>query len=361
MGLCNKDNINRQAHIESHPLPIGKNQIKKIYAQMNNSVVKIKNGKKNGTGFICLIPYPDEIHRLPVLITCNHVLDIKDINKNKEIILFLVDRKIYYSKKKEYDITIIEIKEEDRLYNSKILEIDQDIYQNNLKSIYFNKSVYIIHYPKGGECEYSLDTISNIDENNTQIMHYCATEDGSSGSPILNLQTFKVIGIHIGKHKSYEYNVGVIIKHPIDSFNKLFPPETDRNEITISIQIRDQDINKKIYFLDNTDYIDEDTKEKHYHDNIKELNENNVKIYIDDYPYTFCKYFIPNKKGMYTIIIVFNTLMKNCSYMFCGCENIRNINLSSFNAQKVNDMNHMFYKCFNLLSVNLLGLKILQT
>ena len=368
--IIDKYDINRQAHIESHPQPIGKNQIKKIYDQMNKSVVKIKNGEINGTGFICLIPYPDEIRLLPVLITCNHVLDINDINKKKEIILFLDDReivlrikddrKIYYSKKEDYDVTIIEIKEEDSLYNNELLEIDKDIYQNNLNSIYKNKSVYIIHYPKGGECEYSLDTISNIDVDNIGIFHYCSTEDGSSGGPILDLQTFKVIGIHIGEHKSHKHNVGIIIKHPIDSFNKLFPPEIDKNEIIISIQIRDQDVDKKIYFLDNTDYMDENTKERHYHDNLKELNEKNVKIYIDDNPYTFCKYFIPKKKGMYTIKIDFNILMKDCSYMFYNCENIRNINLSSFNAQKVTDMNHMFSSCLNLLNINLLKLNTIS-
>ena len=365
-----KDDIIRQAHIDNHPKPIGKKQLKVICEQMDKSVVKIKNGEINGTGFICLIPYPDEIHRLPVLITCNHVLDIDDINKKKEIILFIDNReiplkikekrKIYTSNKDEYDLTIIEIKENDYLYNNDFLEIDNDIYNNDLNDIYKEKSAYIIHYPKGGECEYSLDTIFKIDIANTLIFHFCSTEEGSSGGPIINLQTSKVIGIHTGEHKSHDYNVGVIIKNPIECFNKLFPAETDKNEIIISIQIRDIDVNKEIYFLDNTDYFNEQTNEKCFHDNLKELNENNVKIYIDEIPYNYCKYFIPKKKGMYTIKIEFNILMKDCSYMFFNCQNIRNINLSSFDAQKVTDMSHMFSRCFNLLSVNLLRLNTIS-
>ena len=361
-----KDDINRQAHIEKHPQAIGKKQMKIIIDQMNNSVFKIKNGEINGTGFICLIPYPDEIHRLPVLITCNHVLDINDINKKKEIILFIdnreivlkikEDRKIYTSNKEEYDITIIEIKDDDYIYNNNFLEIDNDVYKDDLNITYKDKSVYVIHYPLGGECEYSLDTISSIELDNTNIHHFCATEEGSSGGPLLNLQTFKVMGIHTGEHKSHKYNAGIVIKHPIINFNKLFPAEIDKNEIIISLQVRDVDINKEIYFLDNTDYFDEDTNKKIFHDNLKELNENNVKIYIDEIPYSFCKYFIPKKKGMYTIKIKFDILIKDCSYMFYDCENLRNINLSSFNAQDVTDMNHMFSRCYNLLSVNLLRL-----
>ena len=365
-----KDDIIRQAHIDNHPKPIGKKQLKVICEQMDKSVVKIKNGDINGTGFICLIPYPDEIRRLPVLITCNHVLDIKDINNKKEITLFIdnreiplkikEERKIYTSSKDEYDITIIEIKESDYLYNNDCLEIDNKIYQDNLNDIFKEQSAYIIHYPKGGECEYSLDTISQIDIDNKFIHHFISTEEGSSGSPILNLETFKVIGVHTGEHRSHKYNVGTIIKHPVECFNKLFPAEIGKNEIIISIQIRDVDINKEIYFLDNTYYFDEKTNKECSHDNLKELNNNNVKIYIDEIPYNYCKYFIPKKKGMYTIKIVFNVLMKDCSYMFYNCENIRNINLTSFDSQKVTDMNHMFSRCFNLLSINLLRLNTIS-
>ena len=363
-----KDDIIRQGHIDKHPHAINKKQMKKIFDQMNQSIFKIKNGEINGTGFICLIPYPDEIHQLPVLITCNHVLDINDINKQKEIILFIdnreivlrirEDRKIYTSNKDEYDITIIEIKKDDYIYKNNFLEIDSDVYKDDLDTIYKDQSAYIIHYPLGGDCEYSLDTISSIEPNNIFIYHFCATEEGSSGGPILNLETFKVMGIHTGEHKSHKYNVGTVIKHPIEYFNKLFPAEIEKNEIIISLQVRDIDVNKKIYFLDNTDYFDEETNKRVFHDNLKELNENNVKIYIDEIPYSFCKYFIPKKKGIYTIKIEFNILMKDCSYMFYDCENLRNINLSSFNAQNVINMNNMFSNCFNLLSINILRLNV---
>ena len=52
---------------------------------MKNSICKIDD-KKKGTGFLCLIPYPNITHLLKVLITCNHVFnDLKYGNKIKLI------------------------------------------------------------------------------------------------------------------------------------------------------------------------------------------------------------------------------------------------------------------------------------
>ena len=361
-GNCiNNDDIIRQGHIEHHPKPVTKKQLQIMLKQMDSSVFKIRNGDLFGTGFICLIPYPDESRRLPVLITCNHVLDINDIRKDEKITIFLdnkevvlnikEDRKIFVSHKDRYDITIIELKEDDYIYENNFLEIDNNIYRNDFNDELKEKTVYVLHYPKGEECEYSLDAIHQI--KNKQILHYCATEDGSSGGPILNLKTYQVIGVHIGEHKSHKYNVGTEIRYPIEDFNKLFPTEDDKNEIIISIQIRDEDVNQRIYFLDNTNFFDEETNRYVSHEQLKELNNNNIKIYIEEKPYQYSKYFVPEKKGMYTIKIEFNFLMKNCSYMFYNCENIRNIDLSSFDTQNVIDMSYMFSRCFNLLNINL--------
>ena len=54
-------------------------------------------------------------------------------------------------------------------------------------------------------------------------MHNCTTENGSFGSPILNLQTNKVIGIH--NKSSTNYNIGTLLKLPIKDFiNPLTSP-----------------------------------------------------------------------------------------------------------------------------------------
>ena len=100
------------------PQPLNMNQHKKILTQMSNSVCRKDIGNKIGTGFLCLIPFPSIEYRLKVLITCHHVFnDITIGNKIKVIfyngiekeIIIDEERRVYT--RKEYDITIIELKD----------------------------------------------------------------------------------------------------------------------------------------------------------------------------------------------------------------------------------------------------------
>ena len=150
------------------------------------------------------------------------------------------------------------------------------------------------------------------------------------------------------------------IKEQIKNKNKFFEEnksntQIKRNEISLEILIEKDDINKKIYFLDNTDYIDEETKVNHFHDNLKELNKLNSELFINDKKYEFQKYFIPEKDGIYSIKIKFNIIIKNCSYMFNECKNIIDIDLSSFDTSNVFDMSYMFAYCFKLKKINLIS------
>ena len=54
------------------------------------------------------------------------------------------------------------------------------------------------------------------------MKHLCSTKDGSSGGPILYLQTYNVLGIHNGKKINCEWNIGTILKHPIYDFQKKY-------------------------------------------------------------------------------------------------------------------------------------------
>ena len=43
--------------------------------------------------------------------------------------------------------------------------------------------------------------------------------EGSSGSPIINLENNKVIGIHRGRYqKNYNFNIGTFLKIPINEY-----------------------------------------------------------------------------------------------------------------------------------------------
>ena len=120
--------------------PITFKDIDIIKDQNCYSVFKIViDNKPCGTGFLCLIPFPNKLKPLPVLITCNHVLTNEDIKLGKGIKLIFNDknektlyidktRRIYTSNDKKTDIIMIEIKEDDGFNINKILDIDYDIY-----------------------------------------------------------------------------------------------------------------------------------------------------------------------------------------------------------------------------------------
>ena len=156
----------------------------------------------------------------------------------------------------------------------------------------------------------------------------------------------------------------------------------ENNEIKLEVKIEEENINKKIYFLDNTDenvYVSAYREEEHHHDFLKELDESNVELYINNKICSYKKYFIPDKEGYYQILLKFNIFLKDCSFMFYNCKNIinidfssfitrntidmrsmfgccsqlKNIDLSSFNTENVTNMSCMFSYCSNLISLNL--------
>ena len=193
--------------------------------------VKItKENGVNGTGFFCKVPFPDHSDLFPVLATNFHVLNENDIKKNKIIEVTLNDdnkKKIIKIEKSRIifsdanlDVTFIQIKpEKDNIKH--FLEISEDILNNDkniLETKYRKKSIYIIHYPKGKNIKVSYGLINNILDNN--ITHYCITENGSSGSPVLSLDNFKIIGIHYGASISERINKSSFMKSTLIAFNQ---------------------------------------------------------------------------------------------------------------------------------------------
>ena len=138
-----------------------------------------------------------------------------------------------------------------------------------------------------------------------------------------------------------------------NSFNLLDLGEDWENEIKLILYIEKNDINKDIYFLDNTDMvIERKNKESHFHDFLKGLNSSNTIVIINDIKYKYNKYFRPDKEGEYKIKIKFKNSLKDCSYMFYNCTNLLYIDLSSFNTKYVRSMESMFSNCRNLKGIN---------
>ena len=128
--------------------------------------------------------------------------------------------------------------------------------------------------------------------------------------------------------------------------------EEKENLIILTVKIEQNDLYKDIYFLDNTNYIDLNGEE-HLHDNLKELNNTNVDLYINNIKHDFKKYFTPDEEGEYSIKLEFKNNIKDCSFMFAGCMNIIDIDFKSFITEDAIDMKYMFSGCIKLKHLNL--------
>ena len=323
-----------------------------ILKQMKECICKI-NGKKEGTGFFSKITYNNKL--IPVLITIYDIIDDDYIKNNKEILIFInekqkiininKDSKIYSSDNEQYNLMIIKINED--IVNN-YLEIDDNIFKDNSEILYKENSIYILHNSINNKVSvsygYGIEKINEYD-----IKHICNAELCSSGGPILNLSTNKIIGIHKGLFKKNginEFNIGTYLKYPLIEMNEI------KNEIKMKIKIDKKDINNKIYFLDNTNDYKDENGIKLYHENLKELNKLNVELYINNIKKDYKKYFIPKEEGIYTIKLKFKIFIKDCSFMFFNCNNLIDINLWNFNISHVINMCGMFGECKSLKSIS---------
>ena len=218
--------------ITNYPDYVNIESTDKILKQMRNCIGKlfIKNGK--GTGFFSHIPYKNS--KLPVLITCYHCLNEEYIKQNDTIKLGINDElyeiniKLDYNRKifldKEYDLTIIEIKEIDKVNDINFLELDKHLLlENPIERFKSDNSIYILQYPKGCKASVSYGIIEEF--YGFKIQHLCCTESGSSGSPILNLKTNQVIGIHNGVFHEI-INLGTFLKEPLDKIKNNYTMKT---------------------------------------------------------------------------------------------------------------------------------------
>ena len=120
-------------------------------------------------------------------------------------------RNIYFNK--EYNTTIIEIKDYDNINN--YLELDDNLFGNNIKSIFKKESIYILQYLNGGKAIVSYGNLNQL--NGYNINHSCFINSGSNGAPILNLTNNKVIGITLETLGNLNIN-GTILKYSIEDY-----------------------------------------------------------------------------------------------------------------------------------------------
>ena len=331
--------------MEEYPKPATKQSIENIFRQMNCSFYKIIEKDKTFTNcFFTHIKYKKE--KIPVIIInnfgeYNHKIEISINNKNE--IIELSDIKYI---NKNYNLTIIKIKE-NKKDNIQFLEIDENIYDKESEIYYIKDSIYVIHYIQN-DILVSFGIINNISKN--KITYISSKLSYSKGSPILNLSNNKLIGLCMNNSNFYSKGIYFyeIIQEFIQEYKAWQFSKNKTNEIDIIVKINKDEINKKIYFLDN------DESQIPYHNNLKELNDLNTELYVNNKKCKYEKYIISGKEGEYNIKLKFNMNLTDCSYMFLNCTNILNINFISFNTKNVVSMRSMFNGC-NLKEINLLS------
>ena len=226
-----------------YPNIISFESTKTTIKQMEKKICKIKIRDNQGTGFFCKIPFPDKEHYLTTLITSNHIINEKILKEEDKIILIKIKEEVEKNvinlnnrmkyTNEEYDITIIEIKEEDNI--NYFLELDDiimnDLINNKNKNDDFkDKTIYVMHYPNE-KLFVSYGIFDHVYENKKHLFrHICSTYEGSSGSPILDVDSNKVIGIHINSGEDKKYNKGLFLNYAVKEFIKYINEEKNNDK-----------------------------------------------------------------------------------------------------------------------------------
>ena len=244
-----------EAAVFNSPI-ISKEQTIKILNQLNKNICKIcKPNNHSATGFFCKIPVFNLI--LPVLITNSTILNKDDIKVNRIIKIALLEKEIENKKEiqivinepritftdEQLGITIIEIiPKVDGITD--FLKVDNEVDEINLEEKI--KYLYILQNINGKlyftSCEIKGKPI------NHNIIYSCNTSNGSSGSPLLNLNTGKVIGVHRGNIDNQK--IGVLIKSIVDELNKTY----NKNKSKLYLKEEEKEKGTEIKPLNNNEF-----------------------------------------------------------------------------------------------------------
>ena len=258
--------------------------IKVIYNQMNNCICD--------KGFFCILPYLGK--KIPVFITSTEVLYDNFLKKEHEIIVSInygkvktkinLDENNILFKNGEFQILIIKINSNNNLTKNNFLEFDENLYENN--HIYILNYNYDYNYNK----QYSTVSFGYLVKQVRQFLLYSCNR-ASVGEPIINLENNKVIGITIKKYLKVDNYIGTFLKYDVDEINKI------KNQIRISLEVNNYTMDNNVYFLNNIEGIENTDEIKKNNLGLKELNENNVKLYINGVAHKYQRYFTKKKKG----------------------------------------------------------------
>ena len=266
MGSSSDKNKKDEMCLGHKPIPM------KIANKIMNSICKITIKKEGGiiygTGFFMNISDSQQY-----LITNFHIINPSVINEDIEIEIWnhkkmhlnIINRDIKYIKKPK-DITVIEIKKTDPIFND-VYILDYDTtYINKGYKIYKNTDIFSIEHPYGDDASCASGTVVEIDD--YEFDHNVSTDNGSSGCPILllnnNINLVKVIGIHKNADTEKNINGGTFIGEIFKEIKikKEVNKETNERLIEIKFCSTDKVINYPIICKDTDNFLK--LKEKLY-------------------------------------------------------------------------------------------------
>ena len=385
-----------------------------IDKQQQKSICKIRiNYDDIGYGFLALSPLTNK-KILVAKIDSSYFLskenDIKLIINNKDPILLMSNEQRLIYSNGNFNITIFELKESDGIEDDNFLHFDFDGKENNnIIRNYKGKKIYIIPYKTKSKIIYPLGKIIDI-EDNEKFVHDCKDLDKDLiPFPVFSLDNYKIIGIN------ESINKGIFLKNILDEFNELVKKEeedkkekeekkkenddiiikkklsseirerinenkskmnqikkgmkrnigdnnlslenNEKNIMILIIVVNPEDVGNEIYFLDNHKYINPQNKKREtgFMKEIKDLKEKVILTMIkpndERIQIPFDNKFIPKEEGNHIIEIEVQEQIEDFSYMFYGCTNIIDIDLSNFDFQSTRIMNDMFNYCINLVNI----------
>ena len=344
--------------LRDYPRPIFIEENDLITQQMKKTICKVstESGEK-GTGFFCKIPIPHK--DLKVFVTNNHLINQKYLDTQKVIYVSInnkpkeikIKNKLFKYTNEKYDATIIEIEED--LDDTHFLELDE----NQIIIDYIGTSIYTLQYPSFNEIQkpavsYGILKKKYLDKE-YDFIHYCSTEHGSSGSPILNLSNFKIIGIHKKTRVEGQYNIGVFIHFIIEDFTLKY----NNRKVQYEGYTKKESVRK----ISETGPISKDEMRIKYKiDNPKEIrlfgdkfvenNKNKCKVIIDKNEEKLSTWWEVDKayKNEEFLEITLKGLTKvtNMSHIFNGCSTLISFDdISNLDMKNVTDISFAFYGC----------------
>jgi len=363
----NLDNINiiKEGYNDNN-IPITKSEIDELFLK-EKAMCKIisdkieNNSKVYGTGFF--VKLNDNKYGL---LTNNHIINKIEIGNTihfnylteyKEIEI-TKDREVYTNEKLDY--TFIEIFKKDNVNIKDYFKLYSDDV-SKLKG----HNIFILQYPNNNEISFSYGKIKLIDNN--EIRYNASTTNGSSGSPIiLRCNDNLIIGIHHSGYISKDDNIGTIFNSILFDIqqqknNKINKSNMNQKSNNLLNNINKNEINcvynkkdkETIHLLHDFNLNISDEYKKLYEESKKNINENNIEIYINNKKIKFNYKYESNKIGKIKVKFKFNKLLTSISHMFSFCSSLESIDLSSFNTNNVTDMRSMFCGCSSLKSIDL--------